>query len=65
MKKDSLLKTRLDKCPHCGVLIGRHMVYPTVKKCVYMQDEKNWLTINKQLDTKRSLSIRKVKNETD
>ena len=53
MKKALSLKTQLlDICPHCGVLIARHMIYPDDKQCVYTQD-KDWQRIN------NSLSIRK------
>lgn len=61
MPKNLLLKTPLlSNCPHCGVLIVRHLIYPDQKQCVYTQD-KDWERINSELDTTRRLSIsRKV-----
>lgn len=55
--QDKIIKNRLDNCPHCGVGIVRHLVYPDSEQCVYTQDVE-WLELNSKLDT-NSLSVRK------
>lgn len=66
MTKKSLSLIPLHEvCPHCGISVIEHLVIPDNKQCVHMQD-KGWLTLNKEMNTKRaSLSIRRkvIKNE--
>lgn len=62
-KHTSLITQLLDTCPHCNVLIARHMIYPDDKRCVYTKD-KGWLELNSKLDTKVPLLIRSEDEST-